>query len=208
MKDIPKRSSIITEPQDIVNAVGGWNCDLQRIRVQEEGGQAGVLQSWFNELRGYDLLHGQDPESSCQVTIDRKVFIVKLDYPNNMYHYFCNFLNLYATMHLYNRFSEDNEIIIWDGVKPRSNFELMWSVFSKNRPRTLQEFANKKVCFKHYVFSLLPRMVDGLYYNTPLVDGCSKSGLFAAFNKHVLHKLKIDQSYTVEQHRTTPYVSY
>lgn len=202
-REVPKRASIITEPLEVIKSVGGFNCDLQRLRVKEEGAQPGILQSWFNELRGYDLIHGLDPSAACELTIEKQVYIVKLDYPNNMYHYFCNFLNLYATMHLNNRFSDDNEIIIWDGVKPWSNFELMWSAFSRNRLRTLQEFGNKKVCFKNYIFALLPRMVDGLYYNTPLVPGCSKSGLFDAFNKHVLHRLSIDQHYTLDYHKST-----
>ena len=27
-----------------------------------------------------------------------------------------------------------------------------------------------QVCFKHAIFALLPRMIYGLYYNTPLVS--------------------------------------
>nr|CAI5829085.1 unnamed protein product [Callosobruchus analis] len=47
------------------------------------------------------------------------------------------------------------------------------------------------VCFKNIVFPLLPRMIFGLYYNTPIIYGCEKSGLFDAFSKHILHRLKI-----------------
>lgn len=31
-------------------------------------------------------------------------------------------------------------------------------------------FRGKTVCFKNVVFPLLPRMIFGLYYNTPLVS--------------------------------------
>lgn len=34
-------------------------------------------------------------------------------------------------------------------------------------------------------------MIFGLYYNTPLIYGCEKSGLFKAFSDHVLHRLQI-----------------
>jgi len=34
-------------------------------------------------------------------------------------------------------------------------------------------------------------MIFGLYYNTPIIYGCEKSGLFNAFSKHMLHRLKI-----------------
>ncbi|KAI6175900.1 hypothetical protein M3Y97_00740800 [Aphelenchoides bicaudatus] len=43
------------------------------------------------------------------------------------------------------------------------------------------------------MLSLLARQRRGLYYNMPLVDGCSGSGLFRAFNRHVLHRLNIKQ---------------
>lgn len=34
-------------------------------------------------------------------------------------------------------------------------------------------------------------MIFGLYYNTPLIYGCEKSGLFKAFGDHVLHRLGV-----------------
>lgn len=201
--EVPKRVSLVSEPhKDIIKSIGGWNCDLQRKRIQEEDGQSGSLQSWFREVGKYSLVAGPDPPEACEVTIEKQAILVKLDHASNMYHYFCNFLNLYATMHLNNRFSDDVEIVIWDSMKPRSSFEMMWSVFSRHPVRVVQEFSNKRVCFKNFIFALLPRMVNGLYYNTPLIPGCSKSGLFDAFNKHVLHRLNIEQLYTQQDHKT------
>lgn len=83
-----------------------------------------------------------------------------------------------------------------------------WKVFSSNKPVELISLDNKKVCFRDAMFSSLARQRRGLYYNTPLVaftysslniyhfvqvDGCSGSGLFRAFNRHVLHRLKVKQ---------------
>lgn len=184
-----------------VGEVGGWNCDLQTKRIQEENGQEERLQSWFPELKNYQLVQGKSPEQACDVTLEKQVFMVKIDEPTNMYHYFCNFLNLYATMHLNNKFSSDNEIIIWDKRSPRSKFEIMWSVFSKNPIKNVNQFGDKRVCFKKFIFSLSPRMVNGLYFDTPLISGCCKTGLFDAFSKHVVHKLGISQRYNLNSHR-------
>lgn len=184
-----------------VGEAGGWNCDLQTKRIQEENGQQGRLQSWFPELNNYQLVEGKSPEQVCDVTIEKQVFMVKIDEPTNMYHYFCNFLNLYATMHLNNKFSDDNEIIIWDKKPPRSKFEIMWSVFSKNKVKIIDQFKDRRVCFRKFIFSLLPRMVNGLYFDTPLISGCCKTGLFDAFSKHVVHKLRIPRHYNLNHHR-------
>ncbi|CAL4121696.1 unnamed protein product, partial [Meganyctiphanes norvegica] len=53
--------------------------------------------------------------------------------------------------------------------------------------------ARKRVCFKQVVFPLLPRMIFGLYYNTPIIWGCENSGLFHAFSRHVQARLKIPE---------------
>ncbi|RMX60630.1 hypothetical protein pdam_00013756 [Pocillopora damicornis] len=74
------------------------------------------------------------------------------------------------------------------------NFGVTWKVFSSNPILYLgKEYENKRVCFKEAIFALLPRMVFGLYYNTPLTPGCSKSGLFKAFSEHVMGRLGIIQ---------------
>lgn len=180
--------------------VGGWNCDLQRKRIKLEGQYRKSLQSWFNELGGYELL---DDSSSCDIRIDKPAYIMKLDATTNMYHHFCDFLNLYSTIHLNNSFSMDNQIVIWDTKPYKSNFGASWLAFSKNPIMDLSQFKGKRVCFKDFVFPLLPRLVDGIYYNTPLITGCTKSGLFDAFNKHLLHKLKIPQHFDEKTYSDT-----
>ena len=51
----------------------------------------------------------------------------------------------------------------------RSAFQDTFQAFSKNSIWDLKTFRGKSVCFKNIVFPLLPRMIFGLYYNTPLV---------------------------------------
>ncbi|CAB1314819.1 unnamed protein product, partial [Coregonus sp. 'balchen'] len=89
---------------------------------------------------------------------------MKLDAGVNMYHHFCDFVNLYISQHINNSFSRDINILMWDTV-----------------------------CFKDVVFSLLPRMRYGLFYNTPLISDCHSEGLFRAFSQHVLYRLSIPQ---------------
>ena len=112
-----------------------------------------------------------------------------------MYHHFCDFFNLYASLHVNgtdeDMFSRDVNILIWETFSYYSNFEITWSAFTENRLWNLRTFEGKRVCFRRVVFPLLPRMIFGLYYNTPIVWGCQESGLFHAFSKFILHRLRI-----------------
>ena len=114
----------------------------------------------------------------------------------NMYHHFCDFFNLYTSLHVNgthkDMFSRDVNILIWETYSYFSNFGVTWSAFtSKPVPWNLRTFQGKRVCFREVVFPLLPRMIFGLYYNTPVVWGCKESGLFHAFSKFILHRLKV-----------------
>lgn len=112
-----------------------------------------------------------------------------------MYHHFCDFFNLYATLHVNgshrDMFSRDIQIIIWETYNYHSNFGDTWSAFTENPIWNLRTLQGKRVCFRQVLFPLLPRMIFGLYYNTPVVWGCQQSGLVHAFSKFVLHRLKI-----------------
>lgn len=48
------------------------------------------------------------------------VFTIKLSFRLlsgvNMYHHFCDFVNLYITQHINNSFSTDVNIVMWDTV--------------------------------------------------------------------------------------------
>ena len=172
--------------------IGGWNCKLDKASMRDQGKHKSPLQSWYEELEHYTVFNDK---VECEVNLEKPTFIMKLDATVNMYHHFCDFVNLYASLHINNTFQMDNTILIWDTYPYRSNFEPVWSAFSGHPPLSLKAFTGKKVCFRQAVFPLLPRMVFGLYYNMPLVPGCYKSGLFNAFNRHVLHKLGISSRF-------------
>ncbi|XP_055471001.1 EGF domain-specific O-linked N-acetylglucosamine transferase [Psammomys obesus] len=112
-----------------------------------------------------------------------------------MYHHFCDFLNLYITQHVNNSFSTDVYIVMWDTSSYGYGdlFSDTWKAFTDYDVIHLKTYDSKKVCFKEAVFSLLPRMRYGLFYNTPLISGCQNTGLFRAFSQHVLYRLNITQ---------------
>lgn len=92
----------------------------------------------------------------------------------NMYHHFCDFLNLYASLHVNSShpstFSTDVHILIWETYTYQSSFGAVWEAFTSHPIWDLKTFRGETVCFKNVVFPLLPRMIFGLYYNTPLVS--------------------------------------
>lgn len=91
-----------------------------------------------------------------------------------MYHHFCDFFNLYASLHVNmshpTSFSTDTNILIWETFDYRSPFSDTFKAFSHNPITDLKQYQGEVVCFKNVVLPLLPRMIFGLYYNTPLVQ--------------------------------------
>lgn len=175
--------------------IGGWNCDLNSKLVKQQGDHRSPLQSWYAELENYHVFdyENEKPENKCDVWLNKPTFIMKLDATVNMYHHFCDFINLYASLHLNNSFNLDNFIVVWDTFPYRSNFGFTWNAFTINPILDLSRFKGKKVCIKDAVFPLLPRMIYGIYYNMPLIHGCAKTGLFRAFNQHLLDRLNIQR---------------
>lgn len=171
--------------------VGGY-CRLDKDSLRLEGDHKSALQSWYAELEHFEELPElPSQESGCDVVLDRPTVIMKLDATVNMYHHFCDFLNLYLTMHFNNSLAGYFDILIWDTLPYRGTFLPMWSAFHSGKLRDLSEFRGKKVCLQEALFAFLPRMIFGMYYNLPLVPGCHSSGAFKAFNRHVLHKLNV-----------------
>uniref|UniRef100_A0A915J8J1 EGF domain-specific O-linked N-acetylglucosamine transferase n=1 Tax=Romanomermis culicivorax TaxID=13658 RepID=A0A915J8J1_ROMCU len=125
-----------------------------------------------------------------------KPFLVACYIGVSMYHHFCDFLNLYATLHLNGSFSRNVQIVAWDtsGGNYYDLFAETWQAFTNKPVIFIKEFDGKKICFRDAVFSLLARMRYGLYYNTPLVPNCHGSGLFHAFSSYILEKLNISQN--------------
>lgn len=53
---------------------------------------------------------------TCDEIIHEPTMVVKLDATVNMYHHFCDFVNLYASLHFNRTAYSDVNIIVWDGV--------------------------------------------------------------------------------------------
>ncbi|XP_047545197.1 EGF domain-specific O-linked N-acetylglucosamine transferase [Vanessa atalanta] len=175
--------------------IGGY-CQLYSERLMKEAEHMSALQSWAPEFVNF-VKTPQRPiqDEMCDITIDKPTYIMKLDATVNMYHHFCDFFNLYASLHVNSThpstFTRDNHILIWETFTYDSAFKDAFKAFTVNPIWDLKKFRGKVVCFKNVVFPLLPRMIFGLYYNTPLIYGCERSGLFHAFSKHILHSLNV-----------------
>ncbi|XP_023955256.2 EGF domain-specific O-linked N-acetylglucosamine transferase [Bicyclus anynana] len=173
----------------------GGHCNFFSERLMQEAEHMSALQSWAPEMVNFVSLERSISEGICDVTIEKPTYIMKLDATVNMYHHFCDFFNLYASLHVNSThpstFSRDNHILIWETFTYESAFKEAFKAFTENTVWDLKKFRGKVVCFKNVVFPLLPRMIFGLYYNTPLIYGCERSGLFHAFSKHLLHSLNV-----------------
>ncbi|KAK7788871.1 hypothetical protein R5R35_011397 [Gryllus longicercus] len=195
--DLSSRSEPIRYKMDVLKEgqIGGY-CQLHKSRLDEECDHISPLQSWGPELRYFTQLSRRPiVEKDCDVVIEKPTFVLKIDATVNMYHHFCDFLNLYASLHMNSThpstFSRDVHILIWESYTYQSSFEVVWEAFTNHPVWDLKTFRGDTVCFKNIVFPLLPRMIFGLFYNTPIIWGCEKSGLFHAFSKHILHRLKV-----------------
>jgi protein O-GlcNAc transferase len=153
--------------------VGGF-CELHEERLKEEMDHMSPLQSWSPELRFFRKLENRPIlNNKCDEIIDKPTIILKIDASINMYHHFCDFFNLYASQHVNLShpagFDTDNHILIWESYPYDSPFKDTFKVFTKNKLWDLNTFRGKTVCFENIVLPLLPRMIFGLYYNTPIV---------------------------------------
>nr|CAG4636842.1 EOG090X02IK [Ceriodaphnia reticulata]SVE72818.1 EOG090X02IK [Ceriodaphnia reticulata] len=205
-RDLPARKEAFRYKMDVLKKgqIGG-KCKLNATQLQTEAVHLSPLQSWAPEMQHFqELKKPIDKQSKiCDVFIDRPTFIMKIDATVNMYHHFCDFFNLYTSLHVNGTnkgmFSRDVNILIWETYNYHSNFGITWSAFTKNPLWNLRTFQGKRVCFREVIFPLLPRMIFGLYYNTPVVWGCQESGLFHAFSKFILHRLKIPKRSFIDQ---------
>lgn len=150
------------------------HCKLKQDKLKEQLEHVSALQSWAPELRFFETTEKPPIESGvCDVVIDKPTFIMKIDSTGNMYHHFCDFFNLYASQHVnFTRpgtFSTDINILIWETYPYVSSFSQTFEVFTENPIWDLNTFRGQVVCFKNVVLPLLPRMIFGLYYNTPIV---------------------------------------
>ncbi|CAM9995323.1 unnamed protein product [Lampetra planeri] len=176
----------------------GGRCDLDAAALAAEGEHKSPLQSWFAELQSFTQLERQPEESGrCDLVVETPTYFMKLDAGVNMYHHFCDFVNLYISQHINGSFSQDVNIVMWDTSLYGYGdlFSDTWSAFTNFNITHLKDYDQKRVCFREAIFPLLPRMRYGLFYNTPLVPTCSGTGLFRAFSQHVLHRLRVPQEW-------------
>jgi len=175
----------------------GGHCKLDKNKLEAQSGHKSPLQSWYAELEHYTSLDFLPSDSThCDITIDKPVILIKLDAGINMYHHFCDFVNLYASQHLNQSFDLDVQIIMWDtsSMQYGDFFDVTWSAFSRHPILSLHELSGRRVCLRSAMMPLLARMRYGLYYNMPLIPGCQASSLFQAFSQHVLHRLNVTQT--------------
>ena len=123
--------------------IGGFGCTLQKQQLLKEGGHKSPLQSWFDQMEHFTSLRSQD-EFTCDIWIDKPTFLMKLDATVNMYHHFCDFINLYLTMHVNGSFQFDNQILVWDMHSYRSNFGVTWQAFTDNDIMHLEPLKGKR----------------------------------------------------------------
>ncbi|XP_058979914.1 EGF domain-specific O-linked N-acetylglucosamine transferase [Musca domestica] len=197
-RDLPKRQERIRYHMDVLKEgqIQGY-CQLNETRLKSQLDHMGALQSWSPELRNF--IESKEPisESSeqCDMFINTPTFLMKIDATYNMYHHFCDFFNLYATLFVNQThssvFDRNTQVIVWETYPYDSPFRDTFKAFSTNPVWTLDQVKGKRICFRNVVFPLLPRMIFGLYYNTPIIQGCEKSGLFRAFSEFILHRLKV-----------------
>ncbi|XP_069793200.1 EGF domain-specific O-linked N-acetylglucosamine transferase isoform X2 [Narcine bancroftii] len=193
----PRRNTDSKYKEDFLQEgeIGG-HCKLNKKALMAEGEHKSPLQSWFAELQTYTQFNFQLMEDgNCDLIIEKPTYFMKLDAGVNMYHHFCDFINLYISQHINNSFNTDVNIVMWDTSSDGYGdlFSDTWKAFSDHNIIHLKTFDHKRVCFKDVVFSLLPRMQYGLFYNTPLVPDCFSTGMFRAFSQHVLFRLNITQ---------------
>lgn len=195
--DLIKRKEPLRYKMDVLKQgeIGGY-CKIYKDRLKREGEHVSALQSWAPELRFFEELpYRPIEEKKCDIVIDKPTYIMKIDASSNMYHHFCDFFNLYASLHVNQThpfaFRTDVHVLVWESFTYESAFSDAFKAFTDNPIWDLKTFAGDVVCFKNVVLPLLPRMIFGLYYNTPIIQGCENSGLFQAFSEHILHRLRI-----------------
>nr|XP_033782479.1 EGF domain-specific O-linked N-acetylglucosamine transferase isoform X2 [Geotrypetes seraphini] len=192
----PKRSQDRFREDFFQKGEIGGRCKLDRREFLAQNQCKSPLQSWFAELNTFTALKFRPLEDGkCDIIIEKPTYFMKLDAGVNMYHHFCDFVNLYITQHVNNSFSTDVNIVMWDtsSYEYGDLFSETWKAFTDYEIIHLKTYDYKRVCFKNAIFALLPRMRYGLFYNTPLIADCHGTGLFRAFAQHVLHRLNISQ---------------
>ncbi|MEE6502537.1 hypothetical protein FKM82_004546 [Ascaphus truei] len=139
----------------------GGHCHLDTHKLLSQGHRKSPLQSWFAELQQYSPLSFKPIEDGqCDLIIDKPTYFLKLDAGVNLYHHFCDFVNLYITQHVNNSFSTDVRIVMWDTsfYAYGDLFSDTWKAFTDHEITHLKTYDYKRVRGKNqkpgYVYSL------------------------------------------------------
>ncbi|KAL4227068.1 hypothetical protein ACF0H5_015042 [Mactra antiquata] len=149
----------------------GGHCKLQKSELRAESEHKSALQSWYAEMEHFTSLPFKPIDDKyCDIIIDKPVMFMKLDYGNNMFHHYCNFINFYLSNHVNNSFSTDLYMINWDTRYSNYTdlFKETFDAFTEHPIMYIKNLRDKRVCIKDAVFPLLPRMRLGMFYNMPL----------------------------------------
>ncbi|KAK4307587.1 hypothetical protein Pmani_020654 [Petrolisthes manimaculis] len=198
LRHLTKRSDPVLYHTDVLmkGQIGG-HCRVDEELLKKNTDMISFLQSWGPEMRHFQRIDKPVARQSeqCDIWVEKPAYVMKLDAIGNMYHHFCDFFNLYASLHVNNSderaFFNDTQVLVWTTYQYRTNFAPAFTAFTENPIWNLKDVSGKRVCFREVMFPLLPRMIFGLYYNTPLIWGCEESGLFHAFSRHMLHRLGV-----------------
>lgn len=125
----------------------GEHCKFNNIDFLAQGTHKSPLQSWYSELQQFKEFKKTVDDEMCDKIITEPTILIKLDAGVNMYHHFCDFVNLYLTQHANNKFFQNVRIVFWDTSSSNywSYFSDMWKVFSNKKPIHLKEFEGKRV---------------------------------------------------------------
>ncbi|KAK0398583.1 hypothetical protein QR680_002656 [Steinernema hermaphroditum] len=158
----------------------GGDCDsFDKELLRKRSDEKSYLQSWGHELTNFESSSEYAvTDKNCDIIYERPTILFKLDASVNMYHHFCDFINLFASQFINGTFNDDVDIVWWEthstGYQDRY-FGATWKAFSKHAPHELISLDQKRVCFRNVMFPLLARQRFGLYYNMPLIDGCEEA---------------------------------
>lgn len=189
------RTDVIKRIASICKSEDKEECDKKKVVnkkfIADNKDHIGALQSWGAEMQNIGSIHvAPGKKVKADFTVKKNVIFLKIDAGINMYHHFCDFVNLYMTQHLLGEFTQDVQVVIWQTSGTYwSYFMDMIKVFTKYDAIHLTKYSEKSVRFKGGVtFPFLSRQRYGLFYNTPLVPHCQGSGVFRAFSEHVKHR--------------------
>uniref|UniRef100_A0AAA9SZD3 EGF domain-specific O-linked N-acetylglucosamine transferase n=2 Tax=Bos TaxID=9903 RepID=A0AAA9SZD3_BOVIN len=164
--------------------IGGY-CKLDIRSLMSQGQRKSPLQSWFAELQSYTELNFRPVEDAqCDIVIEKPTYFMKLDAGVNMYHHFCDFINLYITQHVNNSFSTDVYVVMWDtGGKIRVTILARSTEYRKilnqnelvNALKTVSTFEVQIVDYKYKELGFLDQL--RITHNTDIFIGMHGAGL-------------------------------